>query len=167
MSSAELNSSNWLKFNYDAGAAFTAFPTDLVESSPGGGNGRSYRTATEELTSDEGSLRAMGLDENGNQNRVVGRIAGVHKVLVSASRSAGFGRNGWIAKGGGCLAPDDSRRSRLVKKIMKKEAAKDKKIMRLYEETGVYNFYLKVGGEDGSLEYVPEEKPELKSLNLE
>jgi len=167
MSSAELNSSNWLKFNYDTGAAVTAFPKGLVESSPGGGNGRSYRTATGELTSDEGSLRAMGLDENGNQNRVVGRIAGVHKVLVSASRSAGFGRNGWITKGGGYLAPDDSKRSRLVKKIMEKEAAKDKRIMKLYEENGVYNFYLKVGGKDGSLEYVPEERPELKSLNLE
>ena len=70
-------------------------------------------------------------------------------------------------KEGGCLAPDDSRRSRLVKKIMRKDAAKDKKIMKLYEENGVYNFYLKVGGKDGSLEYVPEEKPELKSLNLE
>ena len=31
----------------------------------------------------------------------------------------------------------------------------------------MYNFDLKVGGKDGSLEYVPEEKPELKSLNLE
>ena len=50
---------------------------------------------------------------------------------------------------------------------MKKEAAKDKKIMRLYEENGVYNFYLKVGGKDGSLEYVPEEKQDSKSLNLE
>ena len=52
---------------------------------------------------------------------------------------------------------------------MEKEAAKDKRIVTLYEDNGVYNFYLKVGGKDGSLEYVPEEKPELKSqsLNLE
>ena len=39
--------------------------------------------------------------------------------------------------------------------------------MRLYQENGVYNFYLKVGGKDSSLEYVPEEKPDSKSLNLE
>ena len=50
---------------------------------------------------------------------------------------------------------------------MKREAARDKKIMKLYEETSVYNFYLKVGGKDGSLAYVPEEKQDLKSLNLE
>ena len=34
MSSSELNSPNWLKFNYDTGAAVTAFPEGLVESSP-------------------------------------------------------------------------------------------------------------------------------------
>ena len=65
------------------------------------------------------------------------------------------------------MIPDDSRRSRLVVKIMKKEATKDKKIMMLYEENSVYNFYLKAGGKDGSLEYVPEGKQDLKSLNLE
>jgi len=44
LSSAEVDSSEWLKLNYDTGAAVTAFPKGMVESSPNGGNGRWQRT---------------------------------------------------------------------------------------------------------------------------
>ena len=157
--------SEWIKLNYDTGAAVTAFPKGLVQSSPAYGNGRSYRTATGELIQDEGKVRATGLDENGNISRVTGRVAGVHKVLVSASRSASFGRNGWITRGGGYLIPDDSKCSRLIKKIVERESQKDPTFVKLYEENGVYNFYLKVGHGNGKLEHISETNADLKSLS--
>ena len=88
------------------------------------------------------------------------------KPLVSASRSASFGRNGWITQGGGYLIPDDSKCSRTIKSIIEKEAATDSRFIKLYEEKGVYNFYMNVGSGEGKFEHIPDPKPDLRSLNL-
>jgi len=86
----------WIKMNYDTGAAVTAFPKSFA---PGvRGNGQLYRTATGEFTEDCGALRLTAETESGDPRRITGRLASVHKVFVSASKRANFGMNGWIRK---------------------------------------------------------------------
>ena len=146
----------WIKMNYDTGAAQTAFPRAIASEfseKPVVGNGQCYRSATGELIEDEGGLKVTAETERGDMARVSGRVASVHKPLVSAAKSAGFGQNGWITKHGGWLIPDNSAISHKIKKLLDKEAAKQNHSMiPLYEELGVYNFYLKVGGRGSKVE---------------
>jgi hypothetical protein len=133
----------WIKVNYDSGAAVTAVPRHFAEDSVS--NGMQYKTATGELTPDQGGVRISGRVNGGPVQRVSGRLTDVHKVLMSASKCAGLGRNGFLTKGGGYLIPDDSALSHKIKKMIRKEAMKqDNKLIKLYEEDGVCNLYLQM-----------------------
>ena len=97
--------------------------------------------------------------------RLTGRVSEVHKTLVSASRSASYAQNGWITKGGGWLVPDDSAASHKIKKVLESEAQKaNHKMVPLYEEKGVYNFYFKARPGKSKVEPL-EESADLKSLS--
>ncbi len=89
--------------------------------------------------------------------RITGRLAEVHKSLASAARCASHGRNGWIEKDGGYLVPDNSALSHKIKKMIAKEAAKaDHAMVPLYQEAGVYNFYLEVDVPGAAMETTTE-----------
>ena len=135
----------WLKINYDTGAAVTGIPEQYAI--PGAkGNGDKFTTASGELVEDQGGLRIQAVDENGRMARISGRIAKVHKILCSASRCAQAGKNGWVTDGGGYLIPDDSALSHKIKKLIDVEAAKPyNQLIPVYQENGVYNFYVKMG----------------------
>ena len=160
----------WIKLNYDSGAAITAFPKngipqDLIQSS----SNSSYKTAGGQLVPDLGGVKLTAEDENGQLRRVRGRVSEVHKSLISASKSAQMGQNGWLTKGGGWLVPDDSRASERIHKILQEESEKmDHKMIPLYEERGVYNFYLKMQPGKGKIESTESSGPkDLQSLSKE
>ena len=134
----------WQKLNYDTGAAITVFKKSVAPEGVASGNGRSYRTATGELTEDAGAIRMTAEDEDDVKRGVSGRLADVHKTLVSASKSAKLGMNGWISEGGGWLVPEASKASRQIHQMLERMSRTPKHgMIRLYEENGVYNFYLK------------------------
>jgi len=134
----------WIRFNYDSGAAVTAFPNRFATKDLKG-NGQTYRTASGELIPDAGAVRVKAEDEYGQMRSIKGRVAGVHKPLASAARCAEMGQNTWLTQGGGWMLHKDSRVSKKICKILAAEARKaDHKMLPIYEERGVYNFYLKM-----------------------
>ena len=91
---------------------------------------------------DLGGVQLTAEDENGQLRKVNGGISEVRKSLISASKSAELGQNGWLTKGGGWIVPEDSEAPRQIHKILEQESRKrDSKMIPLYEERGVYNFY--------------------------
>ena len=150
--------------SYDTGAAAIAFPKSFA---PGvRGNCQLHRTATGEFTEDCGAPRLTADTESGDPRRITGRLASVHEVLVSGSEWANFGMNGWRSKGGGYLAPRDSKLAERIGRLVEQEARrKDHKMVPLCEERGVNNFYVKAGTSKGKVETV--EGHDLKSLSRE
>ena len=157
---AEANSvsrDEWIRMNLDSGAAVSAFPRRMAP--PGAkGNGTAYRTASGELIKDEGSMRVRAEDERGFLRSLTGRVADVHKPLVSQARCAEVGQNTWLTKGGGWMVHKSSKVSQKIGQLLEQEAKKPGHTMLpIHEERGVYNFYLKVG-DKGSLSAL-EDKP--------
>lgn len=133
----------WIKCNYDTGCARSVVP--LKEGKPvQDGDGTTYRTASGETIEDQGEAILKGRDENGNLRNLRARRADVHKVLVSGSKAAKF-QDAWITQGGGYLVPRSSPIAKGMNKELKRLIAKygDKQLLPLYEEKGVYNFYLR------------------------
>ena len=134
----------WRRMNLDTGAAATVFPMSVPDKVTQDGLGGNYKTASGEIVSDEGAGIIHGIGEDGIPRRVRGRVAGVHKVLVSASQSCRVGNVIVLTKHGGSIIPE---RDDIAKAVMKLQtAASGKKgITPLYVENGVYNLYLKKG----------------------
>ena len=144
----------WIKLNYDSGAAVTAFPKSGVPQEISQAESSSnYKTAGGQLVPDLGGVKLTAEDENCQLRKMHGRVSEVHKSLISASKSAEMGQNGWPTKGGGWIVPEKSKASEQIHKILELEAAKpDSKMIPLYEERGVYNFYLKMTPGRGKME---------------
>ena len=168
MCSVTADEDGWIKCNYDTGAAITAFPKAMAPVlDETEGNGDTYKTASGEEVGDYGGLRVTAPTESGRMGRVTGRVADVHKILVAASKAANFGQNGWITRGGGWLIPDDSALSWKIKKLIEKEAQKEKHDMiKLYEERGVYNFYMQTGAQGSKVEAVREGGPAAGQIDV-
>jgi hypothetical protein len=145
--------SDWVKCNYDTGCARSVVP--LSEGEPvQEGDGTTYRTASGETIEDQGEAILRGHCEHGIIRKITARRADVHKVLVAGSAAAKF-QDAWITKGGGYLVPRSSPIAKGLEKELHKLINKhgDKNLIRLYEENGVYNFYLRressrAGGEE-------------------
>ena len=149
---SDSNDSGWIRMNYDTGAAVTAIPRTYAPEGTSG-NGQRYRTATGEYTEDCGQMRITGELENGEPRRITGRLAAVHKILVSAGKVAGFGLDGWISTGGGFLIQRSSRLGKRIARMIAHESTKPHHTMTpLYEENGVYNFYLRSGTPNSKIE---------------
>ncbi len=145
--------SDWVKCNYDTGCARSVVP--LTEGEPvQEGDGTTYRTASGETIEDQGEAILRGHCEHGVLRKITARRADVHKVLVAGSAAAKF-QDAWITKGGGYLVPRSSPIAKGLEKELHKLIKKygDKNLIQLYEENGVYNFYLRressrAGGEE-------------------
>ncbi len=107
---------------------------------------QSERTASGETCEDQGGVVVEGLDEAGNKRRLRARRADVHKVLVAGSKAAQF-QHAWITQGGGYLIPRSSTIGRAMQRELQMLIRRhgDASLIKLYEENGVYNFYLKRG----------------------
>ena len=150
----------WIKINFDSGAAVSALPKKFAPGSGLSSNGRCYKTASGDLIQDAGAIKFSGEDENGNKRGVKGRLMDVHTPLVSASEAAKAGQNAWLTKGGGWLIPQNSRVSKKIEHLLSLEAARNShQMLPVYEDQGVYNFYMQMG-KSGSI--APLEEPKLE-----
>ena len=139
----DLSAVEWTKFNLDTGAAQTAIPIawDSIKTEPGGEV--TFKTASGELVQSEGTGAYFGTDENGTRCKVSGPRAGVHKPLVSAHKCLSKGRLAILDKHGGYIVPLDTAAGKDIQRILKKSShSQRKQWLRLYQERGVYNFYL-------------------------
>lgn len=147
--SVETKKKTWLKLNYDTGAGLTAFPKTYKEIAAEDGKGSSYRTASGEKIPDYGGVKLQTLDEKGNARKISGRCTEVHKVLASASQLHKR-HDAYLWNGGGMLVPTDSGLAQALRqefdRLIRWYGAKD--CLNLYEENGVYNFYLQVDLDD-------------------
>ena len=122
------------------------------------------------LMQDAGGVHMKLEDEYGGMRNMNSRVMDVHKNLTSASVAAKAGTNSWLTEGGGYMLPRSCEANRKIEKILEAEASKPQsKMLPLYEERGVYNFYLKVGkkGSIAPLEEAAPAKPpsvEVKAL---
>ena len=100
---------------------------------------------------DAGGIRMKLEDEFGGMRNMNSRVMDVHKNLTSASVVAKAGTKSWLTDGGGFMLPKNCEANAKIEKILAAEASKPKtSMLPLYEERGVYNFYLKVG-KNGSI----------------
>ena len=135
---------DWLRLNLDSGCALTTFPHRFGTGR--GGNGAVYKTASGELIKDEGGVKLVASDEFDEMRKLTGRVANIHKPLISQSQCAKAGQRTYLDDTGGWMFSKDSKVGKEVSRVLQKEARKDKHgMMPIYEEKGVYNFYLKMG----------------------
>ena len=137
----------WLRCNLDTGAAITVLPKRWVDDSrKEDPNHRGYITASGERIADYGGLKLECTDENSMKRNFGGRISDVHKVLASASQVAKAGQMLWLEADGGYVIPRDG----TIGKKLREELARlidvygDYTLLPVYQERGVYNFYLQV-----------------------
>ena len=138
-----------MKFNLDTGAAQMAVPKDWVKDkvTVTGASKVVFKTASGELVPSEGRGTCEGFGESGMRCRVQGAIADVHKPLVSAHKSLGFGRIAVLDENSGQLVPVNSKAGRAIQGIINgSEAAEVKTWLPVNQEKGVYNFYLRTKG---------------------
>ncbi|CAK0864353.1 unnamed protein product, partial [Prorocentrum cordatum] len=137
---------DWMKFNWDSGAAVSAFPRSFAPPTGLKGNGSTYRTASGELVPDEGSLQLKAEDEYGVLRALKGRVTNVHKPLISVGQAAGAGQCSFLGRNGGWIFHEKSPIGKRVVGMLEKEAKTAKhQMLPVYREQGVYNFYLKKG----------------------
>ena len=76
-----------------------------------------------------------------------GRVVSVHKALISASAVRKKGNHIYIGPDGeGAIVPEGHAAGKLLQRAVRMMEKKPKGCVWLYEESGVYNFYLKCGG---------------------
>ena len=103
------------------------------------------KTASGEVIGTYGDGCIRGTDRHGIVRKVNGKISDVHKILVSASRMHKKGFCTWMGPGGGDIIPLNDPVCQALGAAYDKAIKQygDNGIIPLYEENGVYNFYLK------------------------
>ncbi|CAK0841220.1 unnamed protein product, partial [Prorocentrum cordatum] len=125
---------DWMKFNWDSGAAVSAFPRSFAPPTGMKGNGSI------------GSLQLKAEDEYGVLRALKGRVTNVHKPLISVGQAAGAGQCSFLGRNGGWIFHEKSPIGKRVVGMLEKEAKAAKhQMLPVYREQGVYNFYLKKG----------------------
>ena len=136
---------DWIKCNLDSGCALTAFPRSFGKGD-GRGNGSTYKTASGELMKDEGGLRLTASDEHNVARSLKGRVADIHKPLVAPSQCAKAGQRTYLDEKGGWMFAHDGKVGKQIEKLLAKESQQPGHgMLPIYQEKGVYNFYLKLG----------------------
>ena len=136
--------SEWMKVNFDTGAAVTAIGKKYATGESG--NGVNYRTATGEYVEDQGPAIIAGTDEYGIVRRLRGRAVEVHKTLACASQLISKGQDCFLYDDGGWLMPSGSELAQKIRKLVEEYSARNYTpgLLPMYVENGVYNFYLQV-----------------------
>ena len=91
-----------------------------------------------ELISDRGGLCVQGTTEYGCGVTFQGRMAHVHKTLISASKVHSKGHVAVGDSNGGYIIPDNSMLARKTQQFVQKETVKEPGALRLYLENGTY-----------------------------
>ena len=135
-----------VKCNLDTGAAITAIPCGLADglkrTEPNGGW---YKTASGEVVPDEGGARLIGFDDHGVRRGMHGRVAPVHKPLVSGTAAART-QDLWLGNDGGYLLPRDGPICRALRDQFELLVEKHgfQGLTPVYIDKGVYCFDLYV-----------------------
>ena len=132
------------QFNLDSGAAVSLMPKDFALTE--GPTGRAYKTASAEVIPDYGKVTVQGRDQSGQLVEITSRVTDVHKPLLAASDVAKRGMNTWLTPTGGALIHRDGPIGRGMQKALTELIMKYGTVgmIRLYNEDGVYNCYLKM-----------------------
>ncbi|CAK0906615.1 unnamed protein product, partial [Prorocentrum cordatum] len=147
----------WVKVNFDSGCASSVIPRAWTPATSAPSSQR-FKTASGGIIADEGGGVLEGVNENGARMRLAGRRAAVTKPLVSASEMLRK-RIGILDESCGMVIEKGSTAGRAIMKLVAKlkETGALENNIRLHQERGVYNAYLKL----------PEEKArELEQLPL-
>ncbi|CAK0837809.1 unnamed protein product, partial [Prorocentrum cordatum] len=147
----------WVKVNFDSGCASSVIPREWTPATSAPSSQR-FKTASDGIIADEGGGVLEGINENGARMRIAGRRAAVTKPLISASEMLNK-RIGILDESCGMVIEKGSTAGRAIMKLVAelKEAGALENNIRLHQERGVYNAYLKL----------PEEKAkELEQLPL-
>ncbi|CAK0860922.1 unnamed protein product [Prorocentrum cordatum] len=147
----------WVKVNFDSGCASSVIPREWTPATSAPSSQR-FKTASGGIIADEGGGVLEGVNENGARMRLAGRRAAVTKPLVSASEMLKK-RIGILDESCGMVIEKGSTAGRAIMKLVAKlkETGALENNIRLHQERGVYNAYLKL----------PEEKArELEQLPL-
>ncbi|CAK0904033.1 unnamed protein product, partial [Prorocentrum cordatum] len=99
----DISGDEWLRINYDTGAATTAFPLEFGDGLNLQQKGE-FRVASGDVIPDFGRVRVPGIDEHGNQRGISGAVTAVHKPLGSAAEVS-KGHDSFIWHNGGALVP--------------------------------------------------------------
>eukprot|EP00434_Breviolum_minutum_P042976 symbB.v1.2.038276.t1/scaffold5896.1/size48089/1 len=157
----QANGLEWMKFNFDTGAAQTAIPEkwNAIKVKPG--STVTFKTASGELVPGQGTGVYEGSDENGGRCRISGPVTNVHKPLVSAYRCMSKGRLLVLDENGGHIVPLNTPVAYDIQKALKKASWKQKqRWIPVYQENGIYNFYLKGKSPEAENPGEPEGRPE-------
>ena len=100
-----LPDAKWRKFNWDTGCATTVFPREEFPELDSAKDQIPCRTASGEVVMASSRIAVKGSDERGKPRRIKGKLAPVHKTLVSAGEVAVQGYDGWVGSDGGYLMP--------------------------------------------------------------
>ncbi|CAK0841849.1 unnamed protein product [Prorocentrum cordatum] len=147
----------WVKVNFDSGCASSVIPRAWTPATSAPSSQR-FKTASGGIIADEGGGVLGGVNENGARMRLAGRRAAVTKPLVSASEMLRK-RIGILDESCGMVIEKGSTAGRAIMKLVAKlkETGALENNIRLHQERGVHNAYLKL----------PEEKArELEQLPL-
>ena len=139
-----IDEDGWMKLNFDSGCASSVVPREWVKAiSPP--SGRKFKTANGVIIADEGLGVLEGISENGEAMRFAGRRAAVGKPLASASELL-KSRIGLMDDSAGMVIEKKSEAGRAIMKLMSelKEKGRLEDNMRLHQERGVYNVYMKL-----------------------
>ena len=137
----------WVRFNYDSGAAATALPIEMAQGIPLTQAGE-FMTANGAVIPNYGRVKLDTVDEDWNMRAVRGAVTEVHKPLCSASEMA-KNHDAVLWQEGGFLIPKHGEAARRVREAVNKvikRFGRTAGILPLYREGGLYNFYLKRAG---------------------
>ena len=103
-----------------------------------------FCTASGEILDDMGGASQVGYSEHGRAIQLNGKLLQVHKPLVSMSQIANKDSLAIMTDEGGSVIDASSVGGRLVKAVLDKirRSTRGGEHVRLYNENGVYNFYL-------------------------
>ena len=138
---------SYTKYTYDTGAGVTALRKTGREQV----TDRTYKTASGQIIEDFGPTVHLGVDEHGQRRRLRGRVADVHKNLVSAALVNKV-NDAYLWSDGGVIVPSNSEFAKEMHKCFNRLVAKygDSNHLKLHVENHVYGFYLKDVGVDAA-----------------
>ena len=100
---------------------------------------------------------------------MAGRIAPVHKTLLSASKVAGKNHDIWLTKDGGWIYPAGSDVGKKIQRLLEEESRSQryKAMIPVYMEYGVYNIYMQMGNGAGLKPLADDARPRAPVYNFE
>lgn len=137
----------WVRFNYDSGAAATVFPVEMVAGEIDLKEVGQYTVASGGGIARYGDVRMKVLDEVGNCRSITGSVAGVHKPLGSAAEFS-KGHDCWLWSNGGMLIPKQGKLCQEMRRAFNELCRKhsDGTELPIYREGNLYNFYVQRTG---------------------